>query len=88
MEIYQMTPDRIKETADSAGGGFDSLLRIYNQADMRGCVVWVRVGPRFIQRVFVDKELVNDVIVKNALADEHMWIQAQIGAEVVDISEA
>lgn len=68
-----MTLDKIKDTAEKSGADFHKLMQVWSEGDDRMCVVWVRVGPGFLQHVFVDKEVMNDPHIRTYLENESMW---------------
>lgn len=77
--VYELTADRIKETAHTTGFSFDRLVQIYNEALDRNCTVYVRVAPRWLQLVFVDNVTKHDLYIKDMLANHYMWETERIG---------
>lgn len=84
IEIYQMTADRIKQTAQIADPDhpmrlFDRLMRAWNEANSRDQVIFVRVGYHWLQWRYVDRLSLDDHVLMDQLKDHQNWRRPQIG---------
>ena len=55
----------------------EEVTRELADAELYGCVVYVRYAPMFLQRLRVNSEILNDPNVKKYLLDEDMWERQQ-----------
>jgi len=74
MKIMQLTREDIPMVC--AGGGWELVQEVtkeFDQAELYGCVLYVRYGPMFLQRMRVEAQFLDDPNVKQYLLDEDMW---------------
>jgi len=74
MKIMQLTREDIPMVC--AGGGWQLVEEVTNEldkAELYNCVIYVRYGPMFLQRMRVDNEILDDPNVRQYLLNEDMW---------------
>jgi hypothetical protein len=51
----------------------DEITKELDDAEKTNCVIYVRYGPMFLQRLRVDREFLSNPTVMPMLLDEDMW---------------
>lgn len=78
MMIYELTADRIKDTAAASGADFNELLQLYHDAEDRNCRCFVRTERDWLQYVFVENPLGFDPDVLRSLKNHSMWSSGRL----------
>lgn len=74
MKIIQLRREDIPIVTEGCGQAFiDDLINELEKAELTGCVIYVRYGPMFVQRLRVDEAYLRQPGVLPMLLDEDMW---------------
>jgi len=74
MKIMQLTREDIPIVCQGGNHALvEEITKELDEAELYGCVVYVRYGPMFLQRMRVDAQFLDDPNVKQYLLDEDMW---------------
>lgn len=79
MEIYELTSERIHDTAEKANGDIDEFMQMWTEAQMRDCVVYVAISDVF-DAVFIHKAALASV--KKTIEDEKFWRERRRNADL------
>ena len=83
MVIYELTADRIKDTAEKSGVEFEVLKDLYFDVHDSDSTVFVRTDRNWLQWVFVDLAVLQDPELVDAIKDDFLWEIGRIGGSNV-----
>lgn len=79
MQIYELTADRIKDTARVSGMSFEYIKDLYFESIDRGCTIFVRTERDWLQWVFVSHAVKDDPDIRRMIMRHSMWREGRNG---------
>jgi hypothetical protein len=74
MKIMQLSRDDIPLVTRGGNKALvDEITAELDQAELQNCVVYVRYGPNFLQRLKVDREMLRYPETHKMLLDDEWW---------------